>query len=428
MNVLITGATGFIGRHICAGLIARGHKVVAAVRDPSSALRRFPGIDVACIDMNTMVSPADWAPLLKAVDAVVNCAGILQSTRTQSAQAIHANSPNALFDACVMCGVQRVVQISAVSADSAVGTEFALTKKSADDHLRGLNLDWIVLRPSLVYAQGSFGGTSLLRGLAGLPFVMPLPGDGHQQFQPIHADDLAETVCRCIEDPELARRTLDPVGPGTLTTRDILERTRCWLDIAPVHALNVPLPLMRVFARIADIFDVGPMRTTALKQLEYGNVSDPGAFETAIRFRPRTMAEAFLAQPSHVQDRWHARLYFLKPALTLTLSMVWIGSGLVGLLVHGSARATGLPAVIGDDMARTAASMFGVLDIGVGLALLAGIARKVLGLVQLALIAGYTVILGILLPELWADFLGGLLKNIPLMATVAIWMALQDEK
>ena len=119
--------------------------------------------------MNRMVSPEDWLNYLRGVDGVVNCAGILQTRNGQSAAAIHHGAPAALFEACVAKGVRRVVQISAVSADDAAGTEYARTKKAADDHLRSLNLDWTVLRPSLVYAQGSYGGTSVIRGIAGFP-------------------------------------------------------------------------------------------------------------------------------------------------------------------------------------------------------------------------------------------------------------------
>jgi uncharacterized protein YbjT (DUF2867 family) len=111
MQILITGATGFIGRHICARLLPDGHVVTAAVRDTASVARRFPGIRSVPIDMNRMVSMADWMPVLEGIDAVVNCAGILQSGRGQSAAAIHAAAPRALFDACVARRVRRVVQI-----------------------------------------------------------------------------------------------------------------------------------------------------------------------------------------------------------------------------------------------------------------------------------------------------------------------------
>ena len=164
MKVLLFGATGFIGRHVAAHLLCEGHGVVAAVRDVESATRRFPGIEAVRVDLNRMTMPADWTPLLFQIDAVVNCAGILQSGAGQLAHAIHALAPIALFQACEDAGLQRIVHVSAVSADSDAGTEYAATKKAADDDLRSRNLQWVLLRPSLVYASGSYGGTSAIRG------------------------------------------------------------------------------------------------------------------------------------------------------------------------------------------------------------------------------------------------------------------------
>jgi uncharacterized protein YbjT (DUF2867 family) len=104
-----------------------------------------------------------WTPRLQGVDAVINCAGILQGGRGQSIEAVHHLGPRALFDACVGSGVRRVIQISAISADEAAGTAYASSKKSAEDALRSLDLEWVILRPSLVYARGSYGGTCSVR-------------------------------------------------------------------------------------------------------------------------------------------------------------------------------------------------------------------------------------------------------------------------
>src|SRR5258708_26743983 len=184
MRVLLLGAGGFIGRELFAALTARGHRVVAAVRDPASA-PPFACEPAMAIDMNQDVEVAAWLPRLAGIDAVVNCAGVLQGTRSQSIDAIHRRSPIALFDACARVGVRRVVQISAISAERAAGTPYALTKLAAADHLRASGLDWAVVRPSLVTARGAYGGSAALRAIAALPFAIPVPGDGTQRLQPI---------------------------------------------------------------------------------------------------------------------------------------------------------------------------------------------------------------------------------------------------
>jgi uncharacterized protein YbjT (DUF2867 family) len=427
MRLLITGATGFIGRHLCAALLTAGHQIVAAVRDPASAQRRFPGIEAVRIDMMAMTAPHHWQELLRGIDAVINCAGILQSRRGQSARVIHVTAPAALFDACLAAGVRRVIQISAVSADLEAGTEYALSKRAGDEHLRGLDLDWVVLRPSLVYGSGSYGGTSMLRGLAGLPFCIPLVGDGGQQFQPIHVDDLAETVRRALEDPMLIRRTLDPVGPEILTLRQIVERLRAWLDLPPVPMIPIPLGLIRRVARIGDVLEWGPLCTTSVDQIVYGNIADAAAFEAAIGFRPRSMAQALREAPSHVQDRWHARLYVLRPMLSAALFLLWLGSGIAGMTALGSVAAILEPLGISNAQGVLAGLLFSLADLALAGALLLRPSRR-LGLLQFALVAAYTLGLGVILPGLWLDPFGRLLKNLPILATIAVWTVWQDER
>jgi uncharacterized protein YbjT (DUF2867 family) len=428
MHVLIIGATGFIGRHVCARLLRGGHVVTAAVRDTASAKHRFPEIGVVFVDLNRMSATTDWIALLKGVDVVVNCAGVLRSVRGQSAEAIHTTAPRALFNACVEVGVRKVVQISAISADAEAGTEFALTKKAADDHLRRLDLDWVLLRPSLVYAQGSYGGTSTIRGLAGLPGVIPLVSDGGQVFQPIHADDLAEAVARCVDDRALARCSLDPVGPEILSMRQIVERTRAWLDLPPAHFVRLPIALIRVAVRLGDMVNAGPISTIALDQMLYGNTSNAAVFESAIGFRPRTLGEAFRAAPSHVQDRWHARLYFLRPMLTVALCVLWLGSGLVGLYDLANARAAAISLGLPNSFASIAVIVFSLLDIAIGAALATGRGRSLLGPLQLAIVGFYTAVVGWVTPGAWTEIYGPLLKNIPILVAIAIWSALRNAK
>src|SRR5438093_7028824 len=208
MRILLLGANGFIGSRLLSRLLVASHELRAAVRNPSRLKRRFPPVEACRVDIKHFSRPEDWHPLLVGIDAVINCAGALQSGRGQSLKAIHEHAPGALFQACLQARVGRVIHISAISANPEARTEYALTKHAAEQSLKALDLDWVILRPSLVYAEGSHGGTSLLRALAAFPWITFLPGSGEQPFQPIHIDDLAETVALLMREPHLSRITL----------------------------------------------------------------------------------------------------------------------------------------------------------------------------------------------------------------------------
>lgn len=429
MRVLLTGANGFIGAHLIAALIAAGHDVVAAVRNPSALAARFPAIDTLFADMNRDTTPAAWLPRLAGVDAVVNCAGVLQGGRGQDMAAIHAHAPAALFDACLEAGVKRVIQISAISADEAAGTEYARTKKQADDHLRGLDLDWVVLRPSLIYGEGAYGGTAMLRALAVFPFVTPLIGRGRQVFRPLHVKDLAKTVLACLARDDLARRTLEPAGPKVETVKDILAQYRAWLGRPPAWPLYIPPPFVRLLCRLGDVFGRGPLTTTALKQMEYGNAGRDSGFAKTIGFQPASLAESLQASPAQTQDLWHARFYLLRPLVRAVLLVFWALSGISGLVTGKAwAKVFSLGADVPLTLGLTVIYSGALLDLLLAALLAMNWRPRATGLLQLAVLISYPALLTWLYPDLWAVHFGPIERYLPLLVLVLVQMTLAEER
>ncbi|HMV05960.1 MAG TPA: NAD(P)H-binding protein [Accumulibacter sp.] len=210
MNILLTGASGFISQNLGQVLTAAGHHVV-----PVS--RRDGG------DFSALQTVERWLPRLRGMDAVINAVGIIGETGSQRFRALHVAAPIALFDACCEAGVARVIQISALGADDSAFSAYHLSKKAADDHLRQLDLDWFVLRPSVIYGRGGTSAEMFMR-LARLP-VLPVIGDGRQRLQPVHIGDVVATVMACLTARE-TRRTLDIVGNEKIEYVEWLQRLR----------------------------------------------------------------------------------------------------------------------------------------------------------------------------------------------------------
>ena len=427
MRVLLLGASGFIGRELFAALAARGHRVVAAVRDPKRA-PPFASEPAIAIDLNRDTDPGAWHARLEGIDAVVNCAGILQGTSRQSIEAIHRDAPIALFKACETARVRRVVQISAISATAQARTAYAATKLAADDYLRSTPLEWVVLRPSLVHARGAFGGTALFRGMAALPFAVPLAGDGAELFQPVHIGDLAATLILALESDRLVRQTVDPVGPEALSIRRILADYRRWLGFGEARFARMPEGLVRLACRIGDRIG-GPLNSTSLAQMKHGNTGDAGAFTAATGITPRAWQESLAAEPAHTQDRWHARLYYARPALRYALAFLWLFSGVTGLLeLRSWAILLVSRLAIGIGTALTVLALACLADLLIGVLLLRRWNPRVLALVQAGLIAAYTAVATVLWPSLWFEPLGPIFKNVPIFVAVLAWAAIEDDR
>lgn len=239
MKVLLTGASGFIGRNLARALASAGHE--------ARPVSRRHGLDFA-----NMKSAEDWLPHLDGIDAAINCVGIIGETRTQRFHALHTAAPMALFRACERKGIRRVLQVSALGADETAFSAYHLSKRAADDFLRNLDLDWFVLRPSLIYGRGGKSATLFMR-LAALPLI-PVIGDGQQQLQPVHISDVVATVLRALTSPA-ARQTVDIVGDETFTFTAWLQRMRCAQERPPAPVVRIPFSLALIASQVGRYID-----------------------------------------------------------------------------------------------------------------------------------------------------------------------------
>lgn len=426
MKVLLTGANGFIGSHLTALLLQAGHGVRAVVREPDKFMRRFPRAEAVAADLNRMTDPANWISIVSGIDAVINCAGILQSRRGENAATIHAHAPSALFQAAAGAGVRKMIQISAVS--SGASTEYAQTKSLADARLAASDLDWTILQPSLVYARDAYGGTAMIRALSVCPLVIPVFGGARASFSPIHVDDLGKTVLWALEHSSAARVTLAPCGPQIVSLAELARAYRAWFGLRPAPFLELPRPLVEVGCRIGDVFGAGPVTTTSLRQIEAGNTADVTAFSRATGITPRPMAEMLEREPAGTGELWQARLYLARPLIRSALILMWLASGLIGLFNLPGAALYLSSLSIPDTLHLPLALLLCLMDIAIGAALAFRLAPRTVFWGQLLLICGYTVTLSLATPGLWLELFGPLLKNIPILALIIVDRILEVER
>lgn len=277
MNILLCGASGFIGRHIHTALTAAGHSVMPARSQPS------PG--AIAVDFSRDTDPATWLPRLKGIDAVVNVVGVLRDRQRRPMQAIHADTPKALFDACAQAGVRRVIHVSALGIQGNP-TRYAVTKLAAEQHLLALNqagaLDGVVLRPSVVFGRGG-ASSELFINLARLPLWL-LPGPVYLTLiQPIAVGDLAQVVAQLLSASHLGQAGVLPcVGPEALSLGDFLDVLRAKVGHKPAMRLTLPQGLTRLSARLGDVVPISPWCSETLALLSQDNVAPVAQTQTLL--------------------------------------------------------------------------------------------------------------------------------------------------
>ncbi len=428
MRVLVVGASGLIGCHVVARLIAGGFAVTGVARDVTAACRRVPDVAWRSLDMASADVEA-WLPALEEVTAVVNCAGALQDNPGDDLAGVHVRGLARLTEACAASGVRRFIQISASTIDRG-GDAFSMTKQAGDALLGRTGLDWLILRPGLVLAPTVHGGSALLRGLAGFPGVMPAV-HADATIRLVSVEDLAEAVARSLAPGAPSRAALDLVSAEAVSLGALLVRLRAWLGFVPVRLVELPAPVARLTAHLADAAAWlgwrSPMRSTALRQLAGGvdgRVGDAAVLGLDLQSLDRILA----GRPSSVQDRRHARTYFLAPVILVGLSLFWLVSGLVGLASQVQATAVLTEAGMSTDLARG----FVLGGVGADLTLAALVlVRRTSGwalagmiAVTLAYLAGATL----WRPDLWLDPLGPLVKTLPAALLALCALTLQEKR
>ncbi len=430
MRILVTGGHGFIGAHVCARLVADGHDVIGAGRKAAWARRRFPYVRWIDADFRRDVAPDAWFRRLDGVDTVINCVGVLQDAPGDSVQAAHVDGADALFAACEACGVRRVIHVSAVGVDA--DTAYARTKRDGEDRLKARDLDWVILRPSLVLARQAHGGTALIRGLAGVPFVTPLP-QRDARFQPVWMHDLTATTALLAAPGGPSRLTLDVAGPTPLSLEDIVRGYRRWLGFGDAPVLRAPPALTRPLFALGDaaawLGAKSALRTTSERQMAHGVAADPGPWTSVTGIAPQGFEAGLAASPATAQDRWHARLVWLKPVARLTLGLYWILSGVFAVTL-ARASAFDILAAAGFSTAVQAPVLWlgAALDVVLGAMLLVRLRPRPAALAMIAVTVVYVAVLSVRAPWLWADALAPILKVFPMMALAAFVAAIEEDR
>lgn len=428
MQVLLLGANGFIGQAVLARLRAAGHDVTAVVRPGVAAA---PGaastihVDVAA------ATPEIWRTHLDGIEAIVNCAGLLQSSPGRSVEEVHVDGTVALYSACEQARIRRVIHVSAIGVDREQPSEFSRTKLEGDKALMARDLDWVILRPSVVVGRAAYGGSALFRGLAALPVLPVLPGTG--QLQIVQLDDLTRTVLFFLQPHAPVRVALDVAGPERLSFADVVLAYRRWLGWSQPHLVACPAWVAALGFRLGDIAGWfgwrPPIRTTARLEIERGAVGDNSEWRRITGIEPQRLQDALAGEPASTQERWFARLYLLKGAAFPVFALFWIGTGLISLGPGWDiGKSLMFEGGVDDPLASLVVIAGALADIVIGVAIAFRRTTRLGLYAALAISIAYTIIGTILVPRLWEDPLGPMLKIWPIIVFNLVLLAIHRDR
>ncbi len=270
--ILLTGATGTVGRALLPVLLASGEPLRVLVRDPRRLGRNRVDVQLALGDLAALGDLPVRRQAFRGVDTVVHLAASIRDQPSASVEEINGLGTARLLAAAESAGVRRFMFFSAMGASPFQRTRFFRAKALAEAAVEASSLETTIFSPSIVYDREDPWVTNMRR-LALLP-LLPISGSGRAAYQPIWAQDVARCVAAAIEQNTTGRVEL--AGPEVLTYEQITRliaraagRQRPVIHV-PLNAVRLILNAMRrlvgdgVFAtwEEAELLEV-PMTTGA---------------------------------------------------------------------------------------------------------------------------------------------------------------------
>ena len=271
MEILVIGGDGFVGQYLCAELVERGHSVTSLSRSPE------PGVLPEEVETTTG-DVADYDSIEGAFmgkDGAVNLAAL---------PPLHQPRPGTFHDtvctggamnathAASQHGVERYVEMSSLGADLHSPIAYWRTQGLGDMVVQYSDLDWVVLRPSFVFGEGSETFAFIKKYTT--PYVTVLPKGGkYPTFQPLYVEDLAQMTVEALEDDQHVGKTYDLGGPDVMTLAEVTQMLY-HAEGKPVRVFSVPMRLAEVVLHAVDPLPSFPLGVDQARALQMSNVTD----------------------------------------------------------------------------------------------------------------------------------------------------------
>lgn len=294
--LLITGATGYVGRHLVARLRAEhpDQPLRALVRPrPDGSSADLPeGVETAEGDLTHEES------LRRAVvgaRAIVHLAAITADAKRpkEGYGVVNALGPKLLARAAAHEGVGLFVHMGGIDHGEDVG-EYLEGRRDGERAVRASGVPWILLQPSVQFGDGSAFIAALAR-LVRLAPVVPVPGDGTFAFTPVWVEDVVTCVLASLGDPARIGHRYELGGPDVLAYDEVLRVIGEGYHKKRVRLVHLPFGFMKVQATLLQALPSPPLTPATMELFDaVDNAAAPGAIEREFGFAPRSMREHFL--------------------------------------------------------------------------------------------------------------------------------------
>jgi uncharacterized protein YbjT (DUF2867 family) len=250
--ILVTGATGFIGRALVRHLSGAGMQVRVLLRSSpnSPRLPRGVPVEVAVASLN---DERGIRAALRGVDQIYHLATAGTEGRRGNLLKTDIEGTRVLAQVAASADIERLIFLSHIGADRASAFPIQKSKGIAEDHIRKSGVPYTIIRSSVVFGPEDRFTNSLSLLLRAAPGIFPIPGDGRTMVQPVWVEDLVTCLLWALQNPDMVNQTYEIGGGGYFTLRQVLEKV---MGVAHARRMLVqlPIPWMRALLVMLDSF------------------------------------------------------------------------------------------------------------------------------------------------------------------------------
>ncbi len=271
-SILIFGSSGQIGKSLIRKFTRNNYKVIAVTRSihqKGYQIKTQSNYGYLELEEIKIFNEKNISRLIKKSTVCINLIGILYEKKKNNFKIIHSDLPSLLSKLSSKYSIEQFIHLSALGIESAIDSNYAVSKLSGEQKVRQNFPESVILKPSIVYSVDDNFTTKFMSLLSLIP-IMPLYYNGKTKFTPIHVSDLSNIIFEIVQK-KIKNETIECIGPEIITFKDIILKILQSIKKKRL-LLPIPLSLAKINARLFQLLPNPLLTIDQLKLLKYDNI------------------------------------------------------------------------------------------------------------------------------------------------------------